>query len=843
MENYGLPSQIRMKSILRRLPRSYESANLVDMESLRGVVERITFHNEENGYTVAKLTPERGPRYFLGNDREVAIVGNMAGIHVGESVELGGRWVVHAEYGKQFMVEQMRSVLPATIAGIEKYLGSGLIKGVGPVTAKRIVEYFGLETLEVIEQAPERLMEVPKIGRKRVILIQQAWQEQRAIKEVMIFLQSHGVSTSLATKIYKFYGDEAIPTVKNDPYRLARDIFGIGFLTADRIAQSLGLALDAPQRVAAGVAYALNQASDEGHVFLPTTELIKQAAELLAVSHDQTALGIIRLQADDQVKIAATPGSTELMLTPANTTLPAPSPDAIPQLIAEHGQLYTAGTLAQAHTLLEAEHAVYLTSLFYSEIGVANRLLRLLREGVSLLRTFQAPQFPWTNAFAAVEKATHLQLAPQQQAAAQAALTHRLTVLTGGPGTGKTTTVRTILHLCERAQRRVLLAAPTGRAAKRLSETTGREAKTIHRLLEFKPTDGMAFQRNESNPLEGDLLIVDEASMLDLVLTNHLLKAVPPGMHLLLVGDVDQLPSVGAGNVLKDIIHAIENRVEHSGPSSVGSGQPPAAKHQPPIPHPPSPISLYAKVVRLHTIFRQEAGSFIITNAHRINRGELPTIDHKSATDFFLFKVEEAEAAAQLCVELVQTRIPRRFAIPSQDIQVLSPMHRGAAGVAALNEALQSALNPASIDKPQRQIGSRFYRVGDRVMQIRNNYEKDVYNGDMGVIQRMDVELQKLAVQMDGRAVVYDFLELDELVHAYAVSVHKSQGSEFPAVVIPILTSHYMLLQRNLLYTAVTRARRLVVLVGQMKAIGMAVRNNQVTERYTGLQNRLQTHI
>ncbi len=787
------------------------------MDLLRGVVERITYHNEETGYTVAKVTPEkRGPAAF-GRDYQVPVVGNMLGVNVGESVELTGRWTIHAEYGKQFVVESMRTVLPATVAGIEKYLGSGLIRGVGPVTAKRIVKHFGVETLTMIEEQPHRLNEVPGVGRVRTQMITAAWEEQKAIKEVMLFLQSHGVSTSLATKIYKFYGDNAIGVVRQDPYRLARDIFGIGFLTADRIAQSMGLAPDAPERVAAGIAYALSQATDDGHVFLPTSELVRQSVELLDVTPQQIGLGLVRLWGEEQVKVTATPGAEEMILPIA----PRPV-DAIPQLIAEQGQIYAAATPAQAEKLLQAENAIYLTSLYYSEVGVAGRIKRLLRDGESRFDHFRMTRFDWTAAFTAAERHHGLKLAPQQHGAIRAALTHRFTVLTGGPGTGKTTSIRVLLQLCEAYNHQVVLTAPTGRAAKRLAETTGREAKTIHRLLEFKPAEGMAFQRNEENPLEGDLLIVDEASMLDLVLTNHLLKAIPPGMHLLLVGDVDQLPSVGAGNVLKDLIAAVEG-ADVGRPSLLAGAF----------------WARQSAVVRLQTIFRQEAGSYIITNAHRINAGESPTVDNDHATDFFLFRTEEPERAAQICVELVQSRIPKRFAIPTQDIQVLSPMHRGVVGVGALNEALQAAINPASPQRPERRIGNRAYRVGDRVMQIRNNYDKEVYNGDMGIIQAMDMELQKVTVTVDGRPVVYDFLELDELVHAYAISIHKSQGSEFPAVVIPVLTSHYMLLQRNLLYTAVTRARRLVVLVGQPKAIAMAVRNNKVSERFTGLSERL----
>lgn len=805
-------------------------------DRLRGVVERITYHNDETGYTVAKLTPERRAHTGFGRAYEVAVVGTMIGVNVGESVELTGQWTIHAEYGKQFAVEQMRAILPATVAGIEKYLGSGLIKGVGPVTAKRIVRHFGVETLEVIEAAPERLNEVPGVGRVRTQIIIKAWAEQRAIKEVMLFLQSHGVTTSLATKIYKHYGDDAIAVVRQDPYRLARDIYGIGFLTADRIAQSLGMAPDAPERVAAGIAYALNQATDEGHVFLPTPELVKEAVALLEVTPAQVGLGLVRLWGEDQIKVAETPGATEMVLPIAPPTFDAAT--GIPQLIAEQGQLYAAATPAQAEALLAEERAIYLSPLYYSEVGVAGRLQRLLRDGESAFAGFQQLHFGWDAAFERAEQQNGFQLAPQQRAAIQATLTHRFTILTGGPGTGKTTTVRTLIQLCEAQKRRVLLAAPTGRAAKRLAETTGREAKTLHRLLEFKPAEGMTFQHNETNPLEGDLLIVDEASMLDLILTNHLLKAIPPGMHLLLVGDIDQLPSVGAGNVLKDLIAAVEGVLPEPAASELvkaSAGSAPANE----VTAGERNLQRNATVVRLQTIFRQAAGSYIITNAHRINQGKQPTVDNDHATDFFLFRTEDPDRAAQLCVELVQRRIPKRFAIPSQDIQVLSPMHRGIVGVGALNDALQAAINPPRPDVGERRIGNRAYRVGDRVMQIRNNYDKEVYNGDMGLITGLNEELQQVTVTIDGKVVIYDFLELDELVHAYAVSVHKSQGSEFPAVVIPVLTTHYMMLQRNLLYTAVTRAKRLVVLVGQPRALAIAVQNNKVSERFTGLTERL----
>lgn len=776
------------------------------METLRGVIERLTFHNEETGYTVAKLVPEYGAHAGFGAPREVTLTGTMTGVNVGESVEVTGRWTVHPEYGRQFQVEQLRSVLPATVTGIEKYLGSGLIKGIGPVMAQRIVAGFGVDTLHVIETAPERLTEIPGIGEKRRRLIVQAWQEQQAIKEVMIFLQSHGVSTSLATKIYKVYGDAAIGIVQSDPYRLARDIYGIGFLTADKIARAAGISPTAAGRIAAGVAYALEQAAEEGHVYLPASELLRRAAELLEVEPAQAALGVVQLWQDDAVKVTPAPGG-------AAQPLPA---DPSPHLVAEGDQLYAASTVAQARRLPTSDETVYATPFFYSEVGVAGRVMRLLAEGESRLSLFAGRNLDWDRYLNAVERAEGITLAPHQRAAVQAALTHRLTILTGGPGTGKTTTVRTILQLCRAAERRVLLAAPTGRAAKRLAETTGQEAKTLHRLLEFQPSQGMSFQRNDESPLIGDLLIVDEASMLDLVLTNHLLKAVPPGMHLLLVGDVDQLPSVGAGNVLQDLIAALEElaRTDHR-------------------------LGKRGKVIRLQTIFRQAATSSIITNAHRINRGDFPDITNRADGDFFLFKTEDPQRAAELCVELVQTRIPRRFAIPSADIQVLSPMHRGAAGVAALNAALQSALNPPAPHKREQMIAGRIYRTGDRVMQTRNNYDKEVYNGDVGIIHQVDLEQRRLTVIIDHRAVTYEFLEADELVHAFAMSVHKSQGSEFPAVVIPVLTSHYVMLQRNLLYTAITRARRLVVLVGQPKAIAIAVGNDQVAARYSGLCARI----
>jgi exodeoxyribonuclease V alpha subunit len=732
-------------------------------ETLIGTIERITYYNEENGYTVAQLVPE-------GRAYTVTVIGNLLDVSPGENLRLHGQWTRHARYGRQFQVERYTTVLPATAAGIEKYLGSGLIKGIGPVTARRIVRRFKLDTLQIIEEEPQRLREVLGVGKHRAAVIEQAWEEQKAIKDVMLFLQSHNVSTSHAVRIYKTYGDASIGVVRNDPYRLARDIHGIGFLTADKIARELGLAHDSPQRVQAGITYTLGQMADDGHVYAPQDELIHESTRILDVPSDLVAEGIESLTAEQQVHV---------------------EPFAYDQ---------SAGQPA-AHPLHE-DRAVYLPPFYYGEIGAANRLRTILNVEQSRMTFYQ--QANLDRVFHHLAHEDGLALNQGQQLAVRTALTHKGTVLTGGPGTGKTTALRTVIRLLEAREFSYALAAPTGRAAKRLAEATGREAKTIHRLLEFKPQKGFQFQRNEENPLDVDMVIVDEASMLDLLLTNHLLKAIDPESHLLLVGDVDQLPSVGAGNVLRDIIE-----------------------------------SGVAAVVSLTEIFRQAEGSLIVENAHRINRGEMPLFS-RQATDFFLFPAEEAEQAADLVVDLVKNRIPRKFGFdPLDDVQVLSPLHRGAAGVGELNRRLQAALNRPVEGKPERRHGPRAFRVGDRVMQIRNNYDKEVFNGDMGRITALDLVNQSLTVRIDDLDVVYEFSELDELVHAYAVSVHKSQGSEYRAVVVPVLTQHYIMLQRNLLYTAVTRARELVVLVGTRRAIGIAVRYNKITERHTALNTRL----
>jgi exodeoxyribonuclease V alpha subunit len=726
------------------------------VDSLEGVVERITYFNPENGYTVLRLA-------VRGKPDPVTVVGNLPETTPGEHLRLEGAWTAHPDYGRQFKAEKCEQVLPATVEGIRRYLGSGLIKGIGPKTAEKIVGAFGADTLYVIDTQPHRLREVPDIGQKRYQMITAAWEAQKAIKEVMVFLQGHGVSTSLAVKIYKQYGDDSLAVVKNDPYRLARDIWGIGFKTADKIARSLGLPPDAPTRVEAGIVHALSELADDGHVYAPHSELVRTGAALLDVSTDLLPPALDRLEADGRIRRETLPGG--------------------------------------------AEPAVYLTPFYQAEVNAAARLKTLLGSpdmfGRPASRLADFRDANWESLISSISSVPSVdQLSSEQIAAVRAALTHKVCILTGGPGTGKTTALRALIRLLELRRHPVALASPTGRAAKRLSEATGRPAQTIHRLLGFSPTEGFTF--NEHHRLPAHLVVVDEVSMIDLILFNNLLKAIDPAAHLLLVGDVDQLPSVGAGDVLRDLVRC---------------GRVPVA--------------------RLTQIFRQAADSHIITNAHRVNQGKTPLFE-KDARDFFLFAQEDPEQAADWVVDVVQNRIPRKFGLnPLEDVQVLAPMHRGAVGVANLNGRLQAALNPPSPGKAERQVGGRVFRIGDRVMQIRNNYQKDAFNGDIGRIVDVDAESQTLTVEFDGRPVFYDWIEVDELQHAFAVSIHKAQGSEFPAVVIPMLTQHYLMLQRNLLYTAITRAKQLCVLVGTRKAIGIAVRNATVAQRWSGLAARL----
>ncbi len=719
------------------------------LQTLDGTLERITFQSEDTGYTVARLSAK-------GHPQEITVVGPMSGINVGESVHLLGRWTNHPQYGRQFEVTTFSVAYPATITGIQKYLGSGLVKGVGPVTAERIVGHFGLETLDVIESSPHRLREVAGIGDRKAGMISAAWEEQKQIKEIMIFLQGHGVSTGLAVKIFKQYGPQSISTVKNSPYRLAKDIYGIGFKTADKIARQMGVPVDSPDRLRAGLVYTLGKLSDEGHCFAYRTQLTATAAKLLEVSAKNC---------DDQVDQQIREG----------------------ELIAE-------------------DEAVYLPPFMYAEQGTASRLRRIQASERDRLAVFR--RMDWQAAFALLDRQGSIQMTEQQKSALKMALTEKVSVLTGGPGTGKSTITAGIIRLLQMRSASVLLCAPTGRAAKRLTEATGIEAKTIHRLLEFKPTEKSQFARDQANPLNADLIIVDEASMIDLLLMNHLLDAIEVGSHLLLVGDVDQLPSVGPGNVLRDII-----------------------------------ASQVFPVTRLETIFRQSDDSFIIVNAHRINAGEVPMFE-KNSRDFFLFAEKDADKASDWVVDLVSQRIPTKFGFSSADeIQVLCPMHRGSVGVSELNQRLQIALNPPAPGKSEIRHGHRVFRVGDRVMQIINNYDHQVFNGDLGRLTRLDIEESVAQVEFDDRTIDYEFAEMDQLVHAYAISIHKSQGSEFPVVVIPILNQHYLMLQRNLLYTAVTRARKLVVLVGSRQAIGIAVNNNRISQRNTRLCERLINYV
>ncbi|MFJ3215631.1 ATP-dependent RecD-like DNA helicase [Kitasatospora sp. NPDC086801] len=729
------------------------------LAQVEGVLERITYANEETGYTVARVDTGRGANDLL------TVVGALLGAQVGESLRLHGRWGSHPQYGRQFTVENYTTVLPATVQGIQRYLGSGLIKGIGPRFAERIVERFGVDTLEVIENEPGRLIEVPGLGPKRTKKIAAAWEEQKAIKEVMVFLQGVGVSTSLAVRIYKQYGDASIGVVRNEPYRLASDVWGIGFLTADRIAQAVGIPHDSPERVKAGLQYALSQSSDQGHCYLPEERLIADGVKLLQVD--------VGLVIDCLAELVATEGVVR---------------ESVP---GEAG---------------EPIAAVYLVPFHRAEISLANQLLRLLRSDSDRMPWFGGVD--WPVALEWLAKRTGAELAPEQEQAVRLALTERVAVLTGGPGCGKSFTVKSIVTLALAKRAKVVLAAPTGRAAKRLAELTGAEASTVHRLLELRPGGDAAYDRDR--PLDADLVVVDEASMLDLILANKLVKAVPPGAHLLFVGDVDQLPSVGAGEVLRDLL-------AEGGP----------------IPS-----------VRLTRIFRQAQQSGVVTNAHRINEGRPPLTD--GLPDFFLFAEDDAELAAGLTVDVVARRIPQRFGFdPRRDVQVLAPMHRGPAGAGNLNTLLQGAVTPAREGLAERRFGGRTFRVGDKVTQVRNNYDKGrngVFNGTVGVVTALSVDDQRLTVLTDeDEEVPYDFDELDELAHAYAVTIHRSQGSEYPVVVIPVTMSAWTMLQRNLLYTAVTRARKLVVLVGSRKAIAQAVRNVSAGRRHAALDHRLAT--
>jgi exodeoxyribonuclease V alpha subunit len=721
---------------------------------LRGELEKITYVNEVNNFTVAKVKVK-------GQKELVPIVGSLASVTIGEILKMKGVWINHVKYGSQFKIHQYETVTPATAHGIKRYLGSGLIKGIGPIMAKRLVDQFGVDTLDIIDTSIERLHEVNGIGTKRIEMIQKAWQEQKHIRDVMLFLQNHDISATFASKIFKQYGQKSIEIVEENPYRLATDIFGIGFLTADKIAEKLGIKKDSQIRAEAGILHVLNQVSNEGHVYYPYELLIRKCEEMLETERE------IIVQAFGTIS-----QEKKIIIEDLNKD-----------------------------DFKENNKAVYLTKFYVSETGIAKNLSFVLKAPKVTISFDRDKAIEW------VQEAENITLAESQKLAIREAMDKKVLVITGGPGVGKTTVINAIIKVYQKLGERILLAAPTGRAAKKMSEATHYQAKTIHRLLDFSPKSG-GFTKNEHNPLDAGLIVIDETSMVDTILMYHFLKAVPLHATLILVGDVDQLPSVGAGNVLRDII---------------ASGCVPT--------------------VTLTEIFRQSQKSLIITNAHRVNKGDFPYIDYKKdrPQDFYFIEVEEPEEASQKIIEYCKKRIPEKFDFHAiDDIQVITPMHRGVLGSTYLNSELQKALNSSSHELDRH---GKILKINDKVMQIRNNYEKNVFNGDIGKISSINKEDREVGINFDGRIIIYDFMDLDEIVLAYAISIHKAQGSEYPVVVMPIHTQHYILLQRNLLYTGITRGKRLVVIIGTKKALSIAIRNNKPGLRYTLLEKRLQSAL
>lgn len=732
------------------------------METLTGTVERVTFYSEESGYGVVRITPDKRISNAMARDGTVTIVGVMPELGPGEAVQVTGNWVDDPKFGRQMRVETVTTVLPTSLDGIKRYLSSGIVRGIGEATAAKIVDKFGVKTLDILNNEPDRLDEVKGLKPGLAKKLAAAWADNVAIRQTMIFLQQYGVTARMATRIYAEYGAETINRVKDNPYTLAEDVFGIGFLRADRIALAMGIEENSRDRIRAGLHYALSQLAQEGHTYAPRDLLISTACRLLEIDPEGENRTRVNAVLDVQLGIGG------LVL------------DEVPV----DGQ---------------PVKAIYLPMYHNSEVGASKRL-RVLCNAASKI-TDDMKKTQWDKYLAKIAAKNSVTLTPQQQGAVQAAMTSKVSILTGGPGTGKTTTLQMVIAALVQEKYSFALASPTGRAAKRLSEATGYDAFTIHRLLGYSPSEG--FAHDEDYPLQVDMLIIDEASMIDLILFYHVLKALKPETHLMLVGDVDQLPSVGAGNVLRDVID-----------------------------------SGVAYVTRLDVIFRQGEGSHIVVNAHRINNGEAPFMDNQSE-DFYFFGADDPVKAGSLLVDIVKNRLTNRFGFdPVTEVQVIAPMYRGQAGVTAINEALQAALNG---DKrvAEKSIAGRLFRVGDKVMQTRNNYDKEVFNGDIGRITGIDFEENLIEVVIDGRYVFYDFTEAEELILAYCISTHRSQGSEYPVVVMPLLTQHYMMLQRNLLYTAVTRAKKMVVLVGDKKAVFMAVKNNKVAERYSGLQPRL----
>jgi len=726
------------------------------LEHLQGIVERVTYHADDSGYTVARL---KAP----GTRDLITIVGRFPDIHAGQTLRLSGSWREHPKFGQQFQVVYSQETKPATLTGLEKYLGSGLIKGIGPTTAKRIVKHFGLETLDIIEQACSRLTEIPGIGERRASMIERAWEAQKAIKEVMIFLRGNGVSTTYAVKIYKQYGDRAIEVVSKNPYQLAADIYGIGFVTADTIARSLGIAPDSDFRYQAGMLHVLGIASEEGHCFLPEQELIDRVVKQLALPECPV----------DPVRIAA----------------------LITKMAEEHQLI-----IEQGYGDLASQRICYAPAFYHTEVALAKRLARFAEQPIEV----DLPRVGrWIDGYTAKKD---ISLSAAQRRAVELSASSRLLILTGGPGTGKTFATRTIVALWRAMGKSILLAAPTGRAAQRLAELTGVEAKTIHRMLAFDP-GSMRFRHDEENPLEAQAFVIDETSMMDLFLSHSLFKAIPPTGQVLLVGDIDQLPSVGPGMVLRDLI---------------------SSKRIP--------------VVKLTEIFRQAEASHIVTNAHRINAGQFPHLTPTTKfaeSDCLWLEAAEPRLGAEGILHLVSEYLPKHGIDPVKDVQVLCPATRGEMGTRNLNTLLQQALNPRGPNKMELARGGSVLRVGDRVIQQVNDYQREVFNGDLGTIASIDLEEQEVTVQFVERVVTYDYADLGELALAWAITVHKSQGSEYSVVILPLFMQHYLLLSRNLLYTGLTRAKQLAILVGPTKAIGLTVKRITDRERYTALADRL----
>jgi exodeoxyribonuclease V alpha subunit len=719
-------------------------------ERLTGQLDRIIYQNPENNWTVAKMAVKGSPDL-------VTVVGVLPSPQPGELLEVTGEWKEHPKFGRQLTVESCRTIPPSTTDGIERYLSSGLIKGIGEVMAHRMVEEFGEDTMEVIENDIQKLKKIEGIGQKRVRMISESWSQHREMKELMVFLQSHGVSTGLAMKVYRQYGHMALEVVKKNPYSLVSDIFGVGFLTADKVAQNIGFDRESVLRAESGVLFVLGRMAEKGHVCFPENLLLNESQKLLEISRDIVERGLKGLM--------------------------------------DRGRVIR-------EEVVEDEAYIYPRPLYIAERGIARHLAGLVHYGANL------PAVNWGQTLSWVEKKLGIELNEEQRNAIKGALVNKVFVITGGPGTGKTTIIRGIIELMNSRRLKVLLAAPTGRAAKRLSETSHREAKTIHRMLEYNPMEG-GFKRNIDHPLDADAVVIDEASMVDTSLMYSLVKALPLKSSLILVGDVNQLPSVGPGSVLRDVID-----------------------------------SKISETVRLVHIFRQAQQSRIIINAHRINEGLFPVINHQNTNavlDFYFLEQEDPDRVLAVILELCTKRIPERFGFdPLHDVQVLSPMNKGTVGVININGKLQEALNPRSVELTR---GDRNFKIGDKVMQLRNNYEKEVFNGDIGNILSVDREGQKVRVEFDTGPVVYSFSETDELTLAYAISIHKSQGSEYPAIIVPLLPQHYMLLQRNLLYTAVTRGKKLVIILGSKKALSIAINNDKPLDRHTLLKKRLRDEL